>query len=106
MYGDINTLKNQWKEIESLHVSEDTKATGKPCFLYSASLVATTGGAATAVLRDGHDTNAEAKLYLAALTSSYDQRKFDPPLYFKKGLFIDVGSYVTSVHVEFLVDKD
>lgn len=106
MYGDLETQKAYWKELEYERVTIDGRVSNKPTFLYSVALVASTGGAATAVIRDGHDTSADAAIDLAALTSSYDFRKFDPPLYLKKGLYVDVGSNVTAVLVHYLETKD
>lgn len=106
MYGDLETQKGYWKELVSDLVTADKKVSNRPCFLYGCSLVAGTGGAATAVIRDGHETTSEGVIDLAALTSSYDTRKFDPPLYLKRGMFVDVGSNVTSVFVHFMPVKE
>ena len=102
MYGDLETIKKYWKGIEYDRTAVDKKVCNRPVFLYAAHLVASTGGVATAVIRDGHDTGGEAVVDLAALTSSCDPRKFDPPIYLKKGLYVDVGGNVTSVLVHFL----
>lgn len=101
MYGDLETMEIYWKELEYERADADKKACNGPCFIYAAHLAAGTGGAATAVIRDGHGTEAQAVIDLAALTSSNDRIKFDPPLYLKKGLYIDVGDHVTSVLVHF-----
>jgi hypothetical protein len=106
MYGDLETQKVYWKELDHDLVTTDKKVSNRPCFLYGTCLVAGTGGVATAVIRDGHETASEAILDLAALTSSNDSRKFDPPLYLKKGMFVDVGSNVTSVFVHYMQVKD
>ena len=105
MYGDLETMEIYWKELEYDRTAVDKKVHNRPCFLYAAHLVAGTGGAATAVIRDGHDTGGEAVVDLAALTSSCDPRKFDPPIFLKKGLYVDVGSNVASVLVHFLPEK-
>jgi hypothetical protein len=102
MYGDIGTIKQYWKETDFDRTDADKKICNGPAYLYAAHLTATAGGAATAVIRDGQDTSGEIKLDLAALTSSKDNRNFDPPVYFKKGIYIDVGDHVTSVIVHFL----
>ena len=106
MYGDLETMEKYWKEIEYDRTAVDKKVCNRPCFLYAAHLVATTGGAATTVIRDGHDTGGETVVDLAALTSSNDPRKFDPPIFLKKGLYIDVGSNVTSVLVHYMVARN
>jgi len=106
MYGDLTTMKKYWKDLEYDRTVVDKRVSNRPCFLYAAHLVATTGGAATAVIRDGHDTSGEAVVDLAALTSSCDPREFDPPIYLKKGLYVDVGSNVTAVLVHFLPARE
>lgn len=106
MYGDLETIKAYWKETQIERITADGQAFPRAAFLYAAHLTASTGGAATAVIRDGHATTADAKIDLAALTSSKDNRNFDPPIYFKKGIYVDVGENVTSVIVNFLPAKD
>lgn len=105
MYGDLEAMKKYWKELETIETDADLKASNGPCFISAAHLVAGSGGPATAIIRDGHDTSGEAKIHLAALTSATDPRFFNPPLYFKRGLFIDVASNVTSVLLHFLPDR-
>jgi hypothetical protein len=102
MYGDLETIESYWMRAEWERITADKKITGRPCFLYAAHLTASAVGAATAVVRDGTETAAEAVINLAALTSSFDTRNFDPPIYLKKGLYVDVGDNVTSVLVHFL----
>lgn len=106
MYGDLETRELYWKELEYDRTAVDKKICNRPVFLYAAHLVASAGGVATAVIRDGHDTGGEPVVDLAALTSSCDPRRFDPPLYFKKGLYVDVGSNVTSVLVHFMPARE
>jgi hypothetical protein len=102
MYGDLETMKAYWKETETDRTAADKKVCNGPAYLYAAHLTANATGASTAVIRDGHDANGDIKVDLAALTSSKDNRNFDPPIFFKKGIFIDVGDNVTSVIVHFL----
>jgi hypothetical protein len=101
MYGDLDTLELYWKELEHELVAADKRVYHGPCFLYAAQLVSNTSGASTAVIRDGQNTDAEVVVDLAALTSSNDPRRWDPPIYLKKGLFVDVGTNVTSVLVHY-----
>lgn len=86
-------------------ITADSLVSPKPCFVFSVSLVADAVGAATAVIRDGHNTGAEAVIDLAALTSSVDDRNYDPPFYFEKGLYVDVGSNVTSLLIRYAPDR-
>ena len=102
MYGDLETMENYWKQAEYDETAVDKKVCNRPCFLYAAHLTGSAGAVATAIIRDGHDTGGEAVVYLAAVTSGNDIRNFDPPIYFKKGLYIDVVSNATSVLVHFM----
>lgn len=106
MYGDLETMEGYWKRLEYDRTAVDKKVCNRPVFLYAAHLVASTGGVATAVIKDGHDTGGEAVVYLAALTSSCDPRRFNPPIYLKKGLYVDVGSNVTAVLVHFMPARE
>ncbi|MBS3920022.1 MAG: hypothetical protein KG012_14180 [Deltaproteobacteria bacterium] len=91
------------KGVAYRRITGDSLVSPSPCFLFSVELVANAVGAATAVLRDGSDANAEAVIDLAALTSSVDIRGYNPPLFFKRGLFVDVKSNVTAVLLRYLL---
>jgi hypothetical protein len=106
MRRDIEAQKVFWKETQHDRVTVDKTVSSHPCFLFACSLTAGTGGAATAVIRDGHETASDPKIDLAAITSNHDNRNYNPPLFLKTGLFVDVGSNVTSVLVHFLPIKD
>ena len=102
MYGDLETMQDYWKSLAYDVTAVDKKVSGRPCFIYAVHLVANSSGVGTAIVRDGHDTSGEAVISLSALTSSNDPRKFDPPLYFKKGVFIDVVANVSSIMIHFM----
>ena len=102
MKNEIKAKLYFWKEIEIVRTAIDVRACQRPCFLFSAALAAKEAGTSTAVLRDGHDENAGAVIDLTAVLSTVDLRNYDPPVHFKRGLFIDVGSNVTSVVVQFI----
>lgn len=95
-------MNGEWIKAGYSRVTADSLICPEPCFLLSVCLVADAVGAATAVIRDGHNTGGEAVIDLAAVTSNKDSRHFSTPLLFKKGLFVDVGSNVTSVLVQYL----
>jgi len=102
MYGDLETMEAYWKKLEYDASNVDKKVCNRPCFLYAAHLTGSAGAVSTAIIRDGHDVTGEPVIYLAAVTSGNDIRSFDPPLYFKKGLFIDMVSNATSILVHYL----
>lgn len=89
------------KGVGYSRVVADSLVSPEPCFLISVSLVSSAVGVSTAVIRNGHNTDAEAVIDLAALASAVDDRHYNPPMPFTKGLYIDVGSNVTSVLVQY-----
>ena len=90
------------KAVGYARLTADSLVSQGPCFLISADLIASAVGAATAVIRDGNDANSEAVVDLTAVTSYSDSRTFDPPIFLKRGLFVDVGSNVAAVLVRYL----
>lgn len=102
MSKDLRSLKKYWKKISKRRITESGRASNKPCFLYFASITANTTGPAGATLRDGHSVRGEAIIDLAADVSSLNTLEFNEPLYFDKGLYVDLGNNVTSVLVQFL----
>lgn len=89
------------KGVGCSRVTADSLICPEPCFLVSVSMVASPAGAATAIIRDGHNTDAEAVIDLAAIASYNDTRHYAYPIFFKRGLYVDVGLNVTSVLVQF-----
>jgi len=84
-----------------LRVAADSLVSPEPCFLFSVCLAANSSGVSTAVIRNGHNTDADIVIDLACLASTVNDRNFDPPLLFTKGLYVDVGANVTSVLVRY-----
>ena len=74
--------------------------------LFSAHLVADSGGTATAIIYDGQSASDKPIVDLSAPLSSVDRRFFIPPLYFSRGLYVDFGSHVTSVLLQFRQTRD
>ena len=91
-----------WKKVTIGRYDADQKVSLGPAYLIAARLAAGTGGAATANIYDGHSTNEEAKINLAAITSGNDNFCPSIPMPFTKGLYLDVGNNVTSVTLVYL----
>jgi len=94
------------KECSHMRVTADTLINPGPAYVIAVHLVAAAGGAATALIYNGHGTGGEAKIDLSAPPSSSDPRLFWPPLYFDKGIYIDVGSNVTSVLIQYYIPHE
>jgi hypothetical protein len=89
------------KEFAFRRSTASERVNSTPAFLFSAQLTASNVGAATAVIRNGHDANAEAMIDLSAVSYTSDKRIFVPPIYFRNGLYVDFGLNVVSVLMSF-----
>lgn len=82
-------------------LTETDQVSETPAYLFSAHLVASSVGAATATVRNGHGTLAESIVHLSCPAYSADPRIFVPPIYFSNGIYVNVGSNVVSVLIQF-----
>jgi len=77
-----------------------------PVGMLSLILVASSGGVADITLYDGGNDTEEAVLVFKAPTSDIRQVVFHSPLVFRKGLYIKVGSNLTSCLVQFFTVQE
>lgn len=92
--------KAEVKKIAADRVTADSVLSRKACFVHGVHLTGSSGGASTATVYNGESTGDDVKIDLSCATSGRDNKRFAPPLYFDKGLYVDVGSNVTSVLVQ------
>lgn len=92
-----------WKEIAWVSVNADTLVCPTPVFLFSASIHSDGSGEADAQLFDATSLLASGKhIDLYAADEEMDQLRWLPPLYFSQGLYVDIGTNVDSVVVQYL----
>jgi len=72
-----------------------------PAFLFSAHLVAGSGGIATATLHNGQGAATEALVDLTAPQGLADPRYFVPPIYFDRGIYLTLGTHATALLLQF-----
>lgn len=94
------------KEFTRLRLTTSGRGNDKPAYLFSAHLVADSGGTATASIYDSQGVFGDPLVNLSAPQSSVDPRIFFPPLYFDKGIYVDFGPHVTSILLQFRQTKD
>lgn len=90
------------KAIHSQRCAVDTAVTDSPALVYSLTLCSDGGGIADAVVYDGSSAKGDRKIDLRVIDDDMRPLMFNPPLYFARGIFVDVGSNVDSVLVQYL----
>jgi len=91
-----------WKEWAWARVTVSGRVCNTPCFLAHVCFTADSAGNATAAVYDGHGELEEVVIDIAALQHDETDERFDPPLYLRRGLYVKLGSNVTSLFVHFL----
>ena len=72
-----------------------------PCLVKHICLVANTTGASTALVYDGESTTGKLKLALSCITSTHFSDDFDTPVYFHRGIYVDVGANCTLFVIQY-----
>lgn len=93
------------KAVESLRTTGDALLCLSPCILLHVALVSDDVGVATAIIYDGNSTAGKHKYDLSAVKGGLDIRDFWPGSYFRNGIYVDIGSNVTSLTVDFIPIK-
>ena len=67
----------------------------EPGYIYhGALLLATSGGAATATIRDGVSSSGEVIDYLGVVASGHERSVLESGIVLQRGLYVDLGSNV------------
>ncbi len=91
--------------IHTLVASDRLVAHGGAAFV-GGELVATSGGAAQVLIRDGVDANGEAVAQFDALTSATQRFTLDQPIIMRQGIFVDLGSNVSRFELYYLMGPE
>lgn len=75
-----------------------------PGFLFCATISSDGGGEADAHVYDGNDTSGRLFQDLYAGDELSMQYHWYPPIYFRFGLYVDIGTNVDSVTLQYLVE--
>ena len=93
------------KEASTEYVTGSRKVTQKPCWVLNVVAHPTNAGAVTlGYLRNGEIVTAEI-LYAYASQYSFPTHMGILPIYFNKGLYIELNTNLTGMTVQYLVDK-
>ena len=99
-----------WKErsgaVETVCSTATVQLESGPCLLIGVSVCGAAGGVGTASLSDGLAANAVKRFDFSTLASTTHAQEFHPPIKFRQGLYLVIGSNVTSVTVRYVPIKD
>lgn len=91
-----------WELIsDEIHTASGRVCEG-PAYLFAVHLTANSTGVSTVDVYDGHTTGGRKKVALSAFADGSDPRAFYPPVLFNQGIYLDCGSNVDSVMVQYL----
>lgn len=87
-------------------VTADKVVCPRPCFLLDGMLTGDGGGASDCTIRNGHTSSADIKLKVRAVDDATQPFSLKRPVYMSSGLYVDVGSNVEGVFVQYFEPMD
>ncbi|MBA7601428.1 hypothetical protein ES703_08501 [subsurface metagenome] len=94
------------KHCSTEYVTGSRRVTHRPCYLFKALVAPTTAGVATrAYLRNGETSSANILLDLAA-NYAHPTHGDEFPIYFNKGLYVELNTNVIGVTVQYYTWPD
>jgi hypothetical protein len=94
--------REQARAIHTERITASQIVSRVPALVFGMALSASSVGPATASVYDGHGTSESICMDLAAITGHTDLREFNPPVWFRKGIYVTIGSNVTSVVIRYV----
>lgn len=88
-----------------VRVTGDQRLISRPSYLFSLVISSNGDGDADALIYDGENVKGVARFDLFAVDEAQQQLSFDPPVYMERGIFVDVGSNVESVVIQFVPEN-
>lgn len=95
----------KWPKSATIVLAADALVTTHPCWLHSALILASAAGG-DASIYEGQDTSSGRQIVpLKGPANESVQAVFDPPIWCERGLYLDVGSSITSVTLHYTVQS-
>ena len=91
-----------WPKTITERVTVDRQVHYGPALVFAISIASDGGGNATADVYDGHNAGAGQMFDLKALNNYKHFMCFPAPVVFTRGIYVDVGSNVDSVVIQYL----
>ncbi len=90
------------KRIRTERVTVDGVVANTPSLIYSLTITSNSGGAGTATVYDGSSIKADQKVDVASIEDDTRHMSYWPPMYFGRGIYVDLGDNITSVVVRYM----
>lgn len=91
-----------WKQIAFEVVGASSLVCNRPAFIFALWIASDGGGEADSIVYDGHNAGVLKLIHLDAVDEAIFQLRWFPPLYFQKGIYIDIGTNVAQVGIQYL----
>jgi len=98
----VESLLYLARQTSVARATADLILSSRAAYVFSVTISSNGSGESDAVLRDGVDATGEIVLDLYCADEEQHQLEFNVPVYFRKGIFVDYGTNVQSVVVQFL----
>jgi len=95
-----------WKYIDWMTVTLDTLVSATPGYVFALGIISNGDGDADAIAYDEHSALGDHYIPLATLDELMFWVTFTVPVFFRKGIFIDIGTNVQAVIVQYLPVKE
>ena len=102
MFEKLEDFLAFWKGIAVDRVTASGQVCLAPCFVFSAVIASDGEGEADGDIYDGHSTAGKKRLDLYCVDEAMNQVRFNPPLYFDRGLYVVIGTNCESIVVQYL----
>ncbi len=89
------------KQIRTERVTVNRCVASGPCYVYHLAVASDSSGATTATIYNGISAKGDLKIDMTTIDDYYAQHDYFPPMYFDRGIYVDVGSKSTSVIVRY-----
>jgi len=89
------------KDIRTERVTVSRCIASGPCFIHHLALASNSSGAATADIYNGVSAKGDLKIDMTTIDDYYAQHDYWPPMYFGRGIHVELGSNVLSVIVRY-----
>lgn len=95
-----------WRHTQYVETAADLIISTKPCFVFDWEMEPLVAGASDCFIYDGQSASDTLRASLFTVLGDRMCEAFWPPLYFSKGLYVDVDTNVFMFRVHFFVDPE